>query len=170
MPKYILPLLKSPNPAGRVGPRRWQDWYVSCYRATLLAQGSNTIVLVVSGFIESHFDEAECYKKALEESGVANIVLIREGMETIGQLESALGRLNWDDSLTVIASLPHWPRVWWLTHHDARVQRQIVVGIPRPKELVTDLILAIAFPMIDSIGLRGWWLGRIESKRAKGKI
>lgn len=169
MEVYVLPLMKSPNPEGRIGPERWQDWYRGCVRALTLARQGTGRLLVVSAFMEPGFDEAQYYKQTLHRLG-GECLLVREGFDTIGQLAAARKQLGFGDNLIVVCSLPHWPRVWWLSRKDAAIRRQIVLGIPRPKEFLSDIVANVVFPIIDMLGMREQWQTRTRARRMLGKL
>lgn len=168
--KYVVPLMKSPNPKGRVGPKKWQDWYRSCLKATRIAQDGD-VILVVSQFVETDFDEVRHYASMLRVhcGSRISVRVLREGFETCGQIDAAALRIA-SKPCVVVCSLPHWPRVWWLTHLKPNWTRKIVIGIPRPRELVTDLVFIVVFPIIDMFGGREWWLRRANQRREKGKL
>lgn len=167
---YLLPLIKSPNPEGRIGPEHVQDWFRGCRLAARLQRSMpGSIMLVVGAFTHGEFDESDCYVAALTKLGCHNIIPIRRGVETIEQLEAARTCAG-SEQLYVVTTWTHWPRVWWLTRHDRCIVRRIAFGIPRPREFVTDAILAILFPLIDLTKGRDWWLQKVIRRRDQGKL
>ena len=170
----IIPLTKSPNPAkGRWGSIEDQDWYHGVRLAAHIAKNDPlSRILVISDFhVPGCEQDADTYNRALLELGVpaSSIEIIRKESETCGQLNLTFKMASRKDSVTIISSFLHWPRVLWLTL-GKKCTRRIVFGHPRPKEAFTDIILAFIFPALDLLGLRNFFLRRVLSRRKKGKL
>lgn len=180
---YIVPFLKTPVTTGmpfwkqRIGPDFLQDWYAILRKTQSRAEdlgdpGDEILVCVVS---ENEFGgkpETEAYVDVLRELGMEDYtVVIPRGRETIEQMQAALDKGKSGDEFIFISSLLHWPRIWWLSRKHKHVTRYIAwLGLPMPYEAVTDIILAIAFPVIDLFGGRDWFLRRTVGRRAQGLL
>jgi hypothetical protein len=171
VPILLIPLTKWPKDKGRYGPLRFQDWYRGCAEAVRLAGPGDTI-LVVSDLTIGGESEARIYVstlKALDTTKTINIEVVPLGFETVGQLEVASDiAVERQKKLLVISTFLHAPRVWWLTRKEKNIEHRIVFGIPRPREAVTDLVLDILFPLIDSLGFRERFLKRVRERRQSG--
>ncbi|MDO8584873.1 MAG: hypothetical protein Q7R85_01990 [bacterium] len=168
----LLPLTKGPCAKGRVGPRTWQDWYRSMVLAKRLQPryGQAPVLILSNLQVAGERHEEDIYVAAAEELGISNLVVVREAYETMGQLDYALDVARRERlMLVVISTWLHFPRVWWLCR-ERGVKHHIAWGIPRPSLAVADLILTIAFPILDILGLRGWFRRRLESRRVKGNL
>lgn len=170
MREIVVLLTKSPLPRkGRFGRESWQDWYRGCRVAVALALEHDASILVASAFkTKDGTREAEFYREVLERMGVAKVVVVEEGLETIGQLDAAFKAAAGRD-LVVVSSAFHFPRVWWLCRGKS-VRHHVVWGIPRPSEAIVDILLAILFPLIDFFGWRDKLQKRSEDRRVAGKI
>jgi len=167
--EVIVLLTKSPLPRkGRFGPKSWQDWYRGCKAAVALALGHDASILVASAFETEGTPETEFYREILEGMGATDVVVIKEGLETIGQLDAAF-KAAAGRGLVVVSSVFHFPRVWWLCRGKS-VRHRVVWGIPRPSEAIVDILLAILFPLIDFFGWRDKFQKRSEGRRVAGKI
>lgn len=159
---------------GRVGHADHQDWRATCKKAVnLLKQNPNSKIMVASDFKFKGLAEVNLYEKILRGMGVRkeDIIIISEGYETISQLMVAFKKATeLQKQLIVISTFLHFPRVWWLTRGKKKnVKHKVVFGIPRPKEAVVDVILAILFPIIDLMGLREWFQDVTTKRRMGGK-
>ncbi len=174
MKTLIVPLPKSPWSTGRIGPREWQDWSRECrLAANLIATIPNAEILIVSGMAaERHPRDADLYQQELLAQQVpeARLRIIREGVETIEQLEH-VERLAREEGARVIliSTFLHFPRVRWLCRGMEYAHR-IAWGLPRPREALTDMILAVAFPLLDLLGLRTWFQRKTKDHRKAGKL
>ncbi|HUQ30352.1 MAG TPA: ElyC/SanA/YdcF family protein [Candidatus Paceibacterota bacterium] len=174
--KIILPLTKSAWPGGRVGSLYLQDWYQGLLKAVELVRESAgpAFVLILSAVqTPPEPSEVDVYLTALNELGVDvnDFMVIREEVETIGQLEYA-NRLAQARGarLIVISTWTHYPRVRWLCR-GRQFEHHCVWGIPRPREAVTDIVLWLVFPILDSIpGGRDWFLRKVHVHRKSGKF
>ncbi|RJQ34503.1 hypothetical protein C4568_02490 [Candidatus Parcubacteria bacterium] len=169
----ICPVLKSPWPEGRIGPEKYQDFYRVAVQAIEWQKlfGKDADLLVVSTFRRGDFDEADYYAALLDRLGGERIRVIREGVETVGQIGTALCTARLEQArLHLGSTVPHLPRVRWLTRKNVNVHHFAVAGIPRPAEFFTDIILAIAFPVLDALGRREWFLAKTTERRSVGKL
>lgn len=170
---FIVPLTKSPHPTGRIGPTRYQDWFRSLILAkTVLNRLKSAQILIISNVhVAQEQSEAELYSDALTSLGVVdkNIRIMKEAQETIGQIDIA-HRLakNENAKLIIISTLFHYPRVRWLSRN-IEARHLIAVGIPRPREAVTDLVLSLLFPLLELTGKKKWFMEAVTARRIKGK-
>lgn len=165
----VVLLPKSPRPKrGRVGREYWQDWYRGCVKAVALATEHNAQILVASAFKADGIPEAEFYQEVLEGIDATDIVVIKEGLETIGQLDAAFKAAT-GKNLIVVSSILHFPRVRRLCRGKG-VQHKVVWGIPRPSEAIADIFLTFLFPIIDLFGWRGRFQRWSIRRRVAGKI
>ncbi len=175
MDELIVPLTKSPLPfKGRVGKLEDQDWFVTCQLAVerLRKSPRSKIAIISDVEIPGAGHEAHHYLQTFTKMGVSDgqILFIKAEHETIGQIERALieaSRRNM--RLMFISSALHYPRVRWLTL-GKNVSHRVVYGTPRPKEALTDLLLAVAFPVLDLLGFRRKFQEMTRKRRLSGKI
>ncbi|OGZ43903.1 MAG: hypothetical protein A3J55_00525 [Candidatus Ryanbacteria bacterium RIFCSPHIGHO2_02_FULL_45_17b] len=173
----IVPLTKSPHPRGRIGPTRWQDWFRGLRRAVTIAKViPNAEILILSNVrVANQPHEADLYSEALAEMGVISFRVIRECYETIEQINYSIDlAIQERKNLIFVSTFLHYLRVEWLilTHPDRKlveVKHYSVLGIPRPKEALTDIVLTVLFPLIDLVGGRQWFLRAVNSRRLTGK-
>jgi hypothetical protein len=173
--KYIIwPVAKNPA-TGRIGPKKFQDWYRGCVKAVkiekkLLANGDSVKIAVVSAVhIKDKPAEADFIFSALEELGAKNIHIDLKSYETIGELEAVQEiAIKENAELIIISTFGHYLRVRWLARKIS-AKHFVAFGIPRPKELITDIILTFLFPIIDLLGKRDWFRKKVESRRENGK-
>ncbi|MCC2631015.1 MAG: hypothetical protein K0S38_824 [Candidatus Paceibacter sp.] len=177
MPNMIYLVGKSPIPTrGRIGPEKAQDWYKMCvYVAKEYHQNPGTLVLLITGFSTAdEGKEMDWYMNTLIMMGVSSndMRLSPVGVETIKQLETALpfSRIHYPN-FTIVCTMFHFPRVrylCWRMGLDAKFK--VTYGWPRPAEAISDMILSVAFPFIDMLGLREKFLTFVKNRRAKGKV
>lgn len=84
-------------------------------------ENKGSTVLVLSDVrIGGGRHEADTYAEALKELGCELIKVVREGQETIGQVEylkkaaGMLAKKRPDVEIILISNFLHFPRVWWL--------------------------------------------------------
>ena len=166
----VVVIPKSPWSQGRIGPRELQDWYRGCILAAKIVNSApNYHVVVASGFKNGEYIETEFYHKILcEMVSKEKIYTISYGVETISQLDAFFSQ-RYDGKIIVISTFLHFPRVWWLCRGKG-VKHKVVFGIPRPKEMIADIILTFVFPIIDILGMRQWFLKKVSARRESGKI
>jgi len=168
----ICPITKSPHSQGRVGPEKYQDWYRICaITARLASRLPNSEVLIISAFrFKNGASEIEIYRAALNKMGVKNPIILEKGLETTEQVEIAVSEAEKRNKQAIIvSSFLHYPRIRWISRKEKALHR-MVVGIPRPKEAITDIILIFVFPIIDLLGWRGKFKQKLEKRRKKGKL
>lgn len=173
----IVPLSKSPHPQGRIGPIMLQDWFQGLRRAVLIARLlPKTEILVLSNLkVSGQPHEADVYTEALTKLGAINIRVIRECYETIEQINRSFElAVEEKKDLMFISTFLHYLRVQWLIWRHPKnmrvsVKHCAVFGIPRPREALTDIILAFLFPFIDLFGVRRWFLKVVNQRRLSGK-
>lgn len=182
MQTLIVVLTKGPHRPRR-GPKERHDWKVQCRKAAeLQRQLPEAVVYVPSAVhITGYSPELEYYRAAFAENGLTESIqlisgrraLILEpiGQETAGQIErgyqfaDTLGA-----KLVVISTLLHFPRVLYLCK-GLHATHCIAAGIPNLREAVTDLALAVIFPILDMLipGFRGWFKASVTRRRKSGK-
>lgn len=174
MEHLILPLTKSSWRSGRIGPVEMQDWYIALKKAKelLVVCSCNSKILVLSDFQAAGCEhEVDCSLWALHQLGVSDedILVVREARETIEQLAIAqhIARER-GAKLVIISTGLHYPRVRWLAR-GVGGEHYFVVGIPRPRELLTDFVLMFLFPVLDCVGARDWFLSKVKKRRLSGK-
>ena len=174
--KYlILPLTKNPNPIGRIGPKEKQDWFRGLLKARdLIANLPGSKILIISNvFFPNGDNEADVYINNLKELGVTEekIIIVRNNFETIGQIETAKKIMNEKkEKMIVISTWLHYLRVRYLFSNCHPIKHYIAFGIPRPREILTDITLTFLLPILDFFKLRTWLRKKIEQRRTKGKF
>jgi len=177
---YIVPVTKSPHQTGRIGPRRFQDWYRGAVKAReYLGKYHPARILVLSDVhVNGEKHEADLYHKALTDAGVEEhgIEVIKEEQETIGQIDRLYKIAEEENAkLVIISTFLHYLRVAWLvwrkrTYRSGLVEvtHRAAFGIPRPREVITDVILWFVFPVIDLLGGRLWFQRKVSGRRVSG--
>lgn len=171
----IVPLTKNPNRVGRIGPEEKQDWFKGLVKAKNLFQKfpNSKIIIISNVFFLDGNNEADIYKNTLKRLGVKeeDIIVIRENFETLGQVETAKKiTLEKKEELIVVSTWLHYLRVRYLFLKEKKVKHHVVFGIPRPREVFTDIVLTFLLPLIDLMGLRKSLKKRIEKRRRNGKF
>lgn len=187
-PGTVIGLMtKSPAPVkGRVGPKERQDWYQSClmameelHRALRTEEEScvvsNLIVVPSAVTMADSLPEAAIYFHTLvKELGIPEIFVDtpKVGHETIGQIEYLMRYLDEGYKVHLVCTALHLPRVWWLSRkYGERVSFGCTIrGIPRPTEAVTDIVMAVVFPIIDLLGYRSRFQQRVITQRLQGNL
>lgn len=171
----IVPLTKSPHRSGRIGKKHQQDWFRGIEKAVILHYiiPESEILVLSDVHVSEQVHEAEIYTETLTNMGVKSFRVIRECYETISQVNKAIDIANCEDkNLIFVSTWLHYPRVEWLIKNKKKlvsIKHFSVIGIPRPKEAVTDIILTILFPLIDMCDYHKWWLDKINERRKQGK-
>jgi len=180
--KYIVwPVAKNPV-QGRFGPASLQDWYRGCALASkiqkILDKKGNTakIAVVTATHITGHRSERDMMLWALRSTGVQeqHLILDGEAYETVGELEKVFGVARREKSrVVVVSTFGHYMRVAWLLwstkNRGLVASHKIAFGLPRWRELVTDLILSAVFPIIDLLGGREWFKDKVVARRKSGR-
>jgi len=171
--KYLLPLTKNPDPKGRFGPKEKQDWYVSLVKTQqIFRELDSAKILIISDVVSNDVNEADTYVSTLKDLGIKNeeIVVIRENYETIGQIETAKKfAQEKNDELVVVSTFLHSLRARYLFRGYKPIKHFSVFGIPRPREIFTDIVLTFGLPLLDFLGLRNWFKRKIDQRRSGGK-
>ncbi len=171
----IVPIAKGPYPP-RIGPGWWADWRRGCLKAVslqreYLARGERAEVLILcDAQYKGGRPEAEYYQEALTQAGAQNIRTIIEGRETVRQVDIARALARAEDKyLVVVSTWLHYPRVAWLLRGSG-ARHVGAFGIPHWRYACMDIVLNIAFPLIDLFpGGRARFLSYTESKRIRGE-
>lgn len=170
----IYPVSKSPYPTGRVGAVEKQDWYRGLVKARELSQRlPNSRILIVSATrILGEKSDVWMYLAGLQSLNVAGDqkVVLDLGHETVGQIEAAVAYASQvGGKLVVVSTFLHYPRVRWICR-GITAEHHIVFGIPRPREVLTDLALMVLFPVIDILGGRDWFVRKVRARRERGRL
>lgn len=171
MKKLFVPLTKSPWSSGRVGKIEYQDWYRVLVRTKKLIDSNpeSRVALISNVFGDRSVLEVDIYNKYLLNLGLSenNIVSYKECFETSEQIYKATDisrELGLD--LVIISTLFHYPRVRWIGRN-INADYIVCLGIPRPIEMVTDVLLTFAYPIVDMIGLKGIFVSIVKYKRSR---
>lgn len=173
--KTIIGILtKSPHPKGRIGKVESQDWYIQCKQAALLhGKISNSQIVITSALqVKDALPEEKYYTDVLNHLG-PNYISLGKGVETIEQLRIFKEYIEKNNSvLILLVTWTHFLRVKWLVYRvNLPICKYIISwGIPRPKELITDIILTFVYPIIDLIGKGEWFRRRVVDRREGGKF
>jgi len=170
----IVPLTKMPFPK-RIGPPAWADWFTTCKRSveiqrSLAALGTDSEILVLTATqFTGARPEREYYVDALRELGAEHIRVVVECYETIEQIETMV-KMAKDEGkeLIVVSTWLHYPRALWLLKGSG-AELTWTFGIPNAKYAIMDIILNFAFPVLDVLGLRGWFRRRTTVRRVENQ-
>ncbi|HQA95775.1 MAG TPA: hypothetical protein PLN18_00180 [Candidatus Colwellbacteria bacterium] len=180
----VLPLTKSPHRRGRLGSRESQDWYASVRQISRVFDRltckrhripEKDIVLICDFQEASDQAEADLYAVAMEEFGIYNPRIIRDGLETIRQVDVAFDLAAFEGKRIIFfGTWFHYLRILWIIRRHPKSKEvpwelRGAFGIPRPKEAVTDIILTLVFPILDLFGLRSWFVELTNRRRAEGR-
>ncbi len=157
----------------RKGPPEAFDWRVQCRVAAALQRGlAESIVYVPSGFRQAGSpSELEYYGDELRAAGATEAALRLEpdGLDTTEQCDLAVALARRENAaLLVVSCRVHFRRVRYLLK-DHAVEHVIVDGIPSRWLQFTHIVLAMAFPVLDALGLRRAWMKFVARRRQKGK-
>lgn len=168
----IVPLSKSPQPEGRIGPEELQDWYRQCVKAVQLARRRNAPLVTSSSFVmKDSVSDEEQYGRVISLLG-CELVRLGVGDNTIDQLAELKSYARQHGvKIVLVATWLHYLRVKWLCMRE-NVDADVFIsgGMPRPKEAITDLILTILYPLIDLLGKKEAFERYIRSRRALGML
>jgi hypothetical protein len=157
----------------RGGPAEQFDWRVQCRLAAERWRGNaECVVYVPSAFRESGSRaELEYYSGQLLAEGVPpeGMILDPRGLETVEQCELALALSEKERArLVAVTCRAQSRRVRYLLRgHD--VEHITAEGTANPWLRFTNILLGVAFPIVDRLGLRGWWKRRVGRRRILGK-
>jgi hypothetical protein len=165
----IVILTKSPWPEGRIGKEENQDWFKQCIIASRLKNEMNEIIVTSSTKV-GELTERYYYFDAMLRLGI-RIKIFDKGCETISQLEE-IKKIAGESEFFLIVTWTHFFRVKYLLKQMEMPNASIITawGIPRPKELVTDVILTIASPIMYWFNLTEKFLNYTNARRASGKL
>ncbi len=170
MEKYlIVPIVKSPHmDSGRIGPKCKQDWYVGLEMAVKLHKDlRSSQIAVITDFTTNGIHEADIYDQALLANGIEDHLIYREGLETIGQIEAAKKIAEeGGQKLVLISTFLHRPRVEY--YAGKGVLHRTAWGIPRPKEVIRDILMIPLAPIIRNFGLEERFMKRVTRRRTNG--
>jgi len=180
----VCPIPKSPWMKGsswikdRVGKVIYQDWYRALVKSVNLIrqyerERHEVSALVVGEFENKDigYEDSSFYKAQLKrlEINESKIIVLKRGVETIGQLDVIQGWAELKETMVVIVCSPfHWPRIWFETRKNGWIAREWAWGIPRPYEMVTDLVLSIIYPIAVWTGNKERLLSVFTKRRYKG--
>jgi len=157
----------------RSGPAEKFDWREQCrLAARLRKEMPGATVYVPSAFQQAGApSELAFYGAQLRAEGVPEeaLVLDPRGLDTVEQCELALALAHGVNArLVAVSCAVHVARVRWLLRGH-QVQHVIARGTPSRWLQFTHVVLAIAFPFLDVLGLRGWWKRRVSRRRLAGR-
>lgn len=168
-------LPKSPFPEGRIGPERMQDWFGQCVLAIKLAEAldEETEIITSSEFQtdEGVSDETQ-YEKIIKYRFNENLGILSQGRESVGHITAMSEYAKKQQAkFILVVTWVHYPRMLWVAFREhVDVDLRIAFGIPRPKEMVTDVILTFLYPVLDLMGLKQKFLERVGARRVTGKL
>jgi hypothetical protein len=179
--KYCLPLSKSSWLEGRVGPPKYQDCFTLVKNSIdLLNEGEVDTILLLSEFKSKQSTESEleyivgvCEKYNVDKD---KLHIEEFGYDTLSQIGFALDLcIAHKDELLILSSATHYPRVRWIAHrvnkkYGVTVTHKIAWGIPRPRDVVFDVLLIFAYPIIDLLGYSQWFTNHMKIRRDKGHL
>lgn len=177
-----LPLSKSLWPDGRFGPWRLQDGYRIVKEAVILANNretDGTLLLTATEPKDSPKSELDYMLEvtASEDLRSGHLYVVSQCFDTPSQISYAirLAKLSDYGKLLILCSPLHYLRVRWIvsrmpTDLDLEITCNMVFGIPRPKEVITDLILIFIYPIIDTLGCDTWFRSYTEKRRSRGLL
>jgi hypothetical protein len=177
-----LPLSKSVWPEGRIGPWQLQDGYRIVKKAVELAndkKSDGTLLLTATKPKDSIKSELDYMFEvtAIEDLKSGHLYVTSKCFDTPSQIDYAikLADLSGYGKLLILCSPLHYLRVKWIVARipidsDLKISCKVVFGIPRPKEVVTDIILTFIYPIIDTLGLDTWFRSWTEKRRLDGLL
>jgi hypothetical protein len=149
------------------------DWHVQCrLAAQLQREREDAVIFVPSAFQQTgSASELEFYGERLRAEGVPGAALRLEprGLETIGQCELALDLAQRENArLIAVTCAVQLARVRYLLSGH-QVEHIVAHGTPSASLRLTNAILAIAFPIIDHLGMRRAWIRWTARRRLSGR-
>lgn len=177
MKQQIISILgKAPIPKkGRYGKKESQDWYKSCeVLAHEMRKDDQAIALILTGLEIGGEKEMDYYHDTLSKLGVPKerIISIYEGLETMHQLiRSAEIAKEQDRELVIVLTAVHIIRSKFLCYVLGIKARFLAAhGIPRPRDVMSEIILLPLYPLFFSSRFRAWFLRLTIERRKKGKL
>lgn len=173
-PYLLVPIPKYPY--GRVGPRKWQDWYQQVQKTTKLAralqQKGNTVhIALLSKYHPQHQPgEIHIYRQAFSEVAPELVITpYHQTEDTLGQVEKSF-RLQEEMGahLIFITAWLQYPRVRYLAHRRKAVHRG-AFGIPQPVYVWVDLFAIVLYPIMDALHIARWLHRIVVRRRNLGK-
>jgi hypothetical protein len=179
--KYICVLVeKSPGDPRRKGDVMLQDWAQQVveaarfYESFISENRKNLEFWVVSATHLAGLKPATEYYLELARKLGLPLKAMPLGYETIGQLREAdnLAQSRQNARLVLISTATHARRVRWICKRENIFFNRLIVahGIPNPQERLTDPIMDIAYPVLDSVGLLNRFLTKVIERRKNGKL
>jgi len=175
-----LPLSKSSWIEGRIGPEKYQDYFLIVKKSINLLKNKSDQILLLSDFKSKQAKNSElenminiCKSFNVNES---NIIVKKYGYDTLSQIEFSLDLCKeTKNDILIISSLLHYPRVRWITYrinkkYNVCVEHKIALGIPRVNDLVFDIILMFTYPVIDMFGYSKRFTDHMKIRRDKGYL
>ena len=175
-----LPLSKSSWVEGRIGPEKYQDYFLIVKKSINLLENKPDQILLLSDFKSKQAKNSElenminiCKSFNVNES---NIIVKKYGYDTLSQIGFTLDLCNKSkNDLLIVSSLSHYPRVRWITYrinkkYNVCVEHKMVLGIPRVNDLVFDIILMFTYPVIDMFGYSERFTNHMKIRRDKGYL
>jgi hypothetical protein len=163
---------KSPHPIGRIGPTKYQDWYRQCIDVVKLNKKiPNSNIVLTSNLQINNARREEDYYSEIINGLSTNLITLNKGVETTEQL-LVFKEYSLNKKLILSVTFTHFFRVWWIAKRIKLnvIKYKISLGIPRPKELITDIILTFLYPIIDLMGYSKWFIENVIKRRNSGKF
>ena len=165
----IVPLTKSPWQRGRIGRLEYQDWYRGLIKA-ITYRGTSDKIAIISGFKSNQaagMSEIEFYREALEalRFDPQHAIYSDHGLETTSQIRLAheMARAL-KARLVIVSTWTHYLRVRWIAR-GINATHVIAWGLPRPRELLTDILLTFVYPIIEIAGAHTRFIERVHQRR-----
>lgn len=174
--KYLLiPVPK--DPYSRIGPKKWQDWYLQVKRTVKIARrlkhrGADVTIAILSHFKkEGQPSEINIYTEAFQElSPELNVISYRETYDTLGQVERSFSLSEqMGAKLVFISAWEQYPRVRYLAR-GRKAKHYAVFGIPNYEFLFIDPIAMILQPIVMFLGLGKFFQRILVHERSKHRV
>jgi hypothetical protein len=175
-----LPLSKSTWIEGRIGPEKYQDYFLIVKKSINLLKNKSGQILLLSDFKSKQAKNSElenminiCKSFNVNES---RIIVKKYGYDTLSQIEFSLDLCKeTKNDILIISSLLHYPRVRWITYrinkkYNIYVEHKMALGIPRVNDLVFDIVLMFVYPVIDMFGYSEKFTNHMKIRRDKGYL
>jgi hypothetical protein len=172
MMKIVAILPKNPYPKGRFGLLRYQDWYRQCKLAVDASLELDASIVTSSSFQrEGCQSDNDCYSEAVRSLG-GQITTLSKGGETFSQLLSMVGYAREESArLVLVVTWTHYLRARWICWRENIPAEFIVAwGIPLPRDIPTDVVMLVLYPVLDLLGLKNLFVERLNKRRSSGKL